>query len=79
MPRARGEGDLRSVDDVVAALARLRTSEPGIRRAVVKLNDSFAGEGNGVFRFPEDLPGEGAACDAAIRDALQTPRMARRA
>ena len=72
VPRARGEGDLRSVDDVVAALPRLRTSEPGIRRAVVKLNDSFAGEGNGVFRFPEDLPGEGAACDAAIRDALQT-------
>ena len=29
-------------------------SSPGLRRAVVKLNESFSGEGNAIFRFPRD-------------------------
>jgi len=50
-----GTNDVRTRDDVVAALERLAMARPGIRRAVVKLNESFAGEGNGVFRFPRPL------------------------
>jgi len=69
---AQGEGDLRSIDDVVGALGRMSVDQPDLRRAVVKLNESFAGEGNGVFRFPANLPEAGPERDAAIRDALPT-------
>ncbi len=68
---ARGEGDLESLDDVVAALDRLLHDVPDLRRAVVKLNDSFAGEGNGVFQVPAELPASGADREAALREALQ--------
>jgi PGM1 C-terminal domain len=47
-----GFEDLRDEDDVIRALDDLRRQRPGIRRAVVKLNDSFSGEGNAIFRYP---------------------------
>ena len=56
--------DLRSEDDAVEALAELRVRRPGIRRAVLKLEESFSGEGNAVFRYPESESRD------AIRDAL---------
>ena len=40
-------------DDVVAALDGAAAPPPAIRRAVLKLDDSFSGEGNAVFRYPE--------------------------
>ena len=49
-----GFEDLRSEDEVVDALARLW--HPGLKRAVIKLNDSFAGAGNALFSYPNDLP-----------------------
>jgi hypothetical protein len=59
-----GAEDLRSEDDIVEALAELAVRRPGIRRAVVKLDDSFSGEGNALFRYPDSTdPG-------ALRDAL---------
>ncbi|NIQ25789.1 MAG: carboxylate-amine ligase, partial [Gammaproteobacteria bacterium] len=42
----------RSEDDIVDALAELARERPEARRAVVKLNEGFGGEGNGVFDFP---------------------------
>ncbi|HEY0557344.1 MAG TPA: carboxylate-amine ligase, partial [Thermoanaerobaculia bacterium] len=54
-----GEGD---VEDALVELARRR---PGLRKAVVKLNDSFSGEGNALFRYPEILSRE------RIREALR--------
>jgi hypothetical protein len=56
-----GFEDLRSEDDALDALSELRVRTPGIRRAVLKLEESFSGEGNAIFRYPE---GEG-------RDALR--------
>ena len=50
----RGFEDLRSEEEVVDALAKLW--RPGLARAVVKLNDSFAGAGNAIFVYPRDLP-----------------------
>jgi hypothetical protein len=47
-----GFEDLRDEEDVLEALARLRRECPGLRRAVIKLNDSFSGEGNALFRYP---------------------------
>ena len=47
---------LRDIDDAARALATLKRQHPETRRAVVKLNDSFSGEGNAVFDFG-DLSG----------------------
>ena len=60
VPLPLGTNDVHTRDDVVAALDRLAQARPGIRRAVVKLNESFAGEGNGVYRFQQPLPSDHA-------------------
>jgi hypothetical protein len=65
VPLPEGFEDLRSEDDLVEALQGLARKRPGIRRAVVKLEESFSGEGNALVQFPE---GEGRA---AISDALR--------
>lgn len=46
-----GAEDLRDATDIAEALAALKTRHPGLRRAVVKLNEGFSGEGNAVFSF----------------------------
>jgi hypothetical protein len=46
-----GYEHLRDVRDVAGALADLRRREPTLRRAVVKLNDGFSGEGNAIFSY----------------------------
>jgi len=48
-----GSEDLHSEDDIVDALIRLGRSRPQADKAVVKLNEGFGGEGNGVFQYPE--------------------------
>ncbi|MDX1515221.1 MAG: peptide ligase PGM1-related protein [Woeseiaceae bacterium] len=60
-----GYEDLRSEDDIVQALRKLGAERPDMRRAVVKLNEGFGGEGNGVFTYPDNRDD-----DAAIRDSL---------
>ncbi|MDH3533623.1 MAG: carboxylate-amine ligase, partial [Gammaproteobacteria bacterium] len=49
-----GFEDLRSEDDVIDALLQLGELRPAMSRAVVKLNEGFGGEGNGVFTYPEE-------------------------
>ncbi len=63
-----GIEDLRTEHEVIKSLIELRQARPGIRRAVIKLDESFSGEGNALFRYP-DLSGE-AAIDKAL-DSLQ--------
>lgn len=46
-----GAEDLDSVEDVVDALDDLWGADPELRRAVIKLNEGFSGEGNAVFHF----------------------------
>ncbi len=50
-----GSEDLRSEHEVTGALLDIAERRPGIKRAVIKLNDSFSGEGNAIFRYPESL------------------------
>lgn len=57
---------LRSMDDVVGALARLKRHHPKLHTAVVKLEQGFSGEGNALYRYEH---GEDAD---AIRAALPT-------
>ncbi|MEX0708765.1 MAG: peptide ligase PGM1-related protein [Woeseia sp.] len=52
-----GFEDLHSENDIVDALLRLQKQRPGIKRAVVKLNEGFSGEGNGVFTYPSQVSG----------------------
>ncbi len=46
-----GSEDLRDAKDIARALAELKQAKPGLRRAVVKLNEGFSGEGNALFEF----------------------------
>ena len=42
---------LRDMEDVAEAFAALKRREPELRRAVVKLDEGFSGEGNAVFSY----------------------------
>ena len=46
-----GFEDLYSERDIINALAALKQQYPATRKAVVKMNDGFSGEGNGIFSF----------------------------
>ncbi|MDF1501383.1 peptide ligase PGM1-related protein [Roseisolibacter sp. H3M3-2] len=61
---------LRDVHDVAGALVALRRADPTLRRAVVKLDEGFSGEGNATFAY-DGAPG-GAALAAWVRDELPT-------
>ena len=61
-----GFEDLRNDDDIVRSLLALREQRPGLKRAVIKLNEGFGGEGNAVFSYPE-----GTVDDSSVRQALQ--------
>jgi PGM1 C-terminal domain len=54
-----GREDLWSIEAVVEALAALRQAKPGIRKAMVKLNEAVSGQGNAVVDL-EGLPDPGA-------------------
>lgn len=47
----KGFERLHTADDIAEALAALKTDAPDMRRAVVKLNEGFSGEGNALFYF----------------------------
>ena len=46
-----GVEDLRDGADMAEALVALKHQDPGLRRAVVKLNEGFSGEGNALFPY----------------------------
>ncbi len=60
-----GMEDLRTEHEVENALHDLKRQRPQLKRAVVKLNDSFSGEGNAVFRYPD------SDSRPAIREAIR--------
>ena len=49
----RGFEGVRDEADVAQALCDLQRTDPGIRRALVKLDSGFSGEGNAVYTYPE--------------------------
>jgi PGM1 C-terminal domain len=59
-----GAEDLRTADDVLDALRRLRAARPQIRSAMVKHNEGVSGAGNAVVNL-EDLPPPGEAAEHA--------------
>lgn len=50
-----GFEDIYSEEELTEALVNLKMQFPGLRKAVIKLNDGFSGEGNAVFSF-KDAP-----------------------
>lgn len=64
-----GHEDLHSVDDIEAALLDVARQRPGVKHALLKLNESFSGEGNALFTFPPTLT------KSAIGGALQDLRL----
>jgi len=65
VPLPFGFEDLRSESEITDSLFELKKRDPELRRAVVKLNESFSGEGNALYRYPEDTSRE--AIQAEIR------------
>ncbi len=66
-----GFEDIKDRAQVVDALAALAEQRPGIASAIIKLNDSFAGEGNATFSYPKPLPRDKSARRGAIEEALE--------
>ena len=46
IPVPAGFEDLYTKEDIVNALAELKSQNPSLRKAVIKMNDAFSGEGN---------------------------------
>jgi PGM1 C-terminal domain len=63
-----GFEDLHGADEIADALVELKARRPSIKRAVVKLDEGFSGEGNAVFSY-RDAP-EGSALRAWVQDRL---------
>lgn len=69
-----GFEDLKTRPDIVHALADLKRKYPSIRKAVLKMNDGFSGDGNAIYTYP-DIPVDDAYennLDAALSQCLQT-------
>ncbi len=50
-----GVENLKNKDEIIRALYDLKQRNPQMRKAVVKLNEGFSGEGNAIFSY-EDCP-----------------------
>jgi hypothetical protein len=51
LPVPFGFEDLHSTQDIVEALTALKKNDPEMRKAVIKVNDGFSGDGNAIFSF----------------------------
>ncbi len=47
-----GVEDLHTTADISKALADLKRKYPAMRKAVVKMNDGFSGDGNAIYHYP---------------------------
>lgn len=46
-----GYEDLKNEEEIIDALTNLKLSDTSLRKAVVKMNDGFSGEGNAIFSY----------------------------
>jgi hypothetical protein len=64
-----GIEDLMDENDIAAALSQLKKNNPGLQKAVVKMNDGFSGDGNAIFYYRE-LDSNDQDLEQAIRMKL---------
>ncbi|GAB2821501.1 peptide ligase PGM1-related protein [Ferruginibacter profundus] len=50
-----GAEELKTYDDIVHAVAALKDMHPQIKKAVIKLNDGFSGDGNAIIKYPDHV------------------------
>ncbi len=55
VPIPPGAENLRTYEDIVHAVAALKDMYPHLKKAVIKLNDGFSGDGNAIIKYPEHL------------------------
>ncbi len=48
-----GFEDLHTKDDIINALVSLKVKNTLLRKAVIKMNDGFSGDGNAIYTYPE--------------------------
>lgn len=60
LPHPVGYQNLRNLEDLTAAIARIRSKRPRVVEAIVKLNEGVSGEGNARVKLDE-LPASGSA------------------
>ncbi len=53
-----GFEDVKNKEEVIDCLIKLKQRYPNLKKAVIKMNDGFSGEGNAVFSYSDDLPNE---------------------
>lgn len=46
-----GFEDLRTEEDIIEGLFKMKEQNPSLRKGVVKINDGFSGDGNAVFNY----------------------------
>ncbi len=46
-----GYEDLHTKEDIINALIELKEKQPGLKKAVIKMNDGFSGDGNAIFHY----------------------------
>lgn len=68
VPMADGIEDIADEQGLVEALCELKGRNPSLKRAVVKLDEGFSGEGNAMFSFA-GCP-EGARIQSWVKDKL---------
>lgn len=72
VPLPDGAEDLRDLGDVAEALAALLARQPGLQRAVVKLDEGFSGDGNAIVDLSRFVrPPSAAAVRAALPSLLR--------
>ena len=77
VPTPPGVEGLRDETDVVDALVEVQRAAPQMRRAVVKLDSSFSGEGNAVYTYPEGERSRRAVQAGLDRLAFAVPEQTR--
>lgn len=53
-----GAENLKSYEDIIGAVVALKEMHPHIKKGIIKLNDGFSGDGNAIFKYPENLYGK---------------------
>lgn len=72
VPAPTGREDVRTVDDVVEAVAALRAARPALAGVVIKHDDSGAGDGNAVISMREisEMPTPGSGWVSWVRQRV---------
>jgi hypothetical protein len=55
VPMPPGAENLKTYEDIVHAVAALKDMYPDLKKAVIKLNDGFSGDGNAILYFPDHI------------------------